>query len=265
MTTPPKGSSGLVNFEIDDLLRPLSPVRPGKYYQEKYGRKDPSKLTNSYTQTEKSCGSTDFLVSQLKSLRCNLSGALSSIDGIIDFLGENSEAMGRMETADDCKGETGKIEHPVERKEEAVQTTSGTEFDSDPSPLKQTNDYCFSPGPSTASSGIFSSQSDSTRNTRVGRGARHSKIASSATVAEVFVFNVERSVTVSDLMDYLKGKLTVLGLTQVSHPSAHSKSFVLSVPLEERDAAHDPNIWPLGLQFRRFIRPLVGRLAAPTW
>jgi hypothetical protein len=262
MATPLKGSSNLDNFEIDDLLRPLPPVRPGKYYQEKYGRKDPSKLASRYTQTEKSSGPADFLVSQLKSLRCNLSGALSSIDCIIDFLGETS-ADNCMD--DDCKGGAGKIEPPVERKEEAVQTTSGTEFDFDPSPLKKTNDYCFSPGTSTAWSGTSSSQSGSARNTRVGCGARHSKIAPSATVAEVFVFNVERSVTVSDLIDYLKGKLTVLGLTQVSHPSAHSKSFVLSVPLDERDAAHNPNIWPMGLEFRRFIRPSAGRLATPVW
>jgi hypothetical protein len=84
------------------------------------------------------------------------------------------------------------------------------------------------------------------------------------TEGEIFLTNVNESVDVSDLTEFLEPKVRLLGLEQISHPNASAKSFLLRVCLEDEETVLSPDFWPLGLKFRRFVRPKEGRLARPA-
>ena len=96
----------------------------------------------------------------------------------------------------------------------------------------------------------------------VGSGPVSPKFAADSTVEEFFVFNVDSATSISDVFVFLNGKATVVRLTQISHPDARSKSFILAVPSYERVSVLCPNFWPIGVRCRPFIRPTVGRLAS---
>ena len=59
----------------------------------------------------------------------------------------------------------------------------------------------------------------------------------------------------------MQRKVTVLRLTQISHPGALAKSFVLVVPSEELTYVRCPAFWPAGVRCRNFVRPTSGRLS----
>jgi hypothetical protein len=127
---------------------------------------------------------------------------------------------------------------------------------------ERAQDFSTFPGPSQSRSSTSPTTPNRfRRRCIVGRGPTNSRLTPAARVAEFFVFNVNKTVTVADLMDYLKPKVTVLGLTLISHPCSASKSFMLSVPLEEEYLVSDPNFWPFDIKCRNFVRPITGRLA----
>ena len=95
----------------------------------------------------------------------------------------------------------------------------------------------------------------------VGSGPVSPRLSAFSTVGELFVSNVDQDTTISDIFVFLKRKATVIKLSQISHPYARSKSFVLTVPSCEVDNVLCPEFWPLGVRCREFIRPTVGRLA----
>jgi hypothetical protein len=96
----------------------------------------------------------------------------------------------------------------------------------------------------------------------VGCGPKSEKVRASATVKEVFVTNVSKEVAESDIREFVDKRVTILWLGQVSHPDAASKSFVLTVSLEESHIVLNPQFWPPGIQCRNFIRPKIGHLAS---
>ena len=95
----------------------------------------------------------------------------------------------------------------------------------------------------------------------MGSGPASPRFAAVSTVEEIFVSNVDLDTSISDVFLFLKRKSTVVRLTQVSHPDARSKSFVLAVPSHELGNVLCPQFWPIGVRCREFIRPTVGRLA----
>ena len=117
----------------------------------------------------------------------------------------------------------------------------------------------------TASSSPYSFRTSPGRGPRrrgiVGSGPASPRFAAVSTVEEIFVSNVDLDTSISDVFLFLKRKVTVVRLTQISHPDARSKSFVLSVPSYELDNVLCPKFWPIGVRCREFIRPTVGRLA----
>ena len=117
----------------------------------------------------------------------------------------------------------------------------------------------------TASSSPYSFRTSPRRGPRrrdiVGSGPASPRFAAVSTVEEIFVSNVDLDTSISDVFCFLKRKVTVVRLAQISHPGARSKSFVLSVPSYELGNVLCPKFWPIGVRCREFIRPTVGRLA----
>ena len=64
----------------------------------------------------------------------------------------------------------------------------------------------------------------------MGSGPVSPTFAAVSTVEEIFVSNVDSATSMSDVLLFFKQKASVLRLSQVSHPDARSKSFVLAIP-----------------------------------
>jgi hypothetical protein len=75
------------------------------------------------------------------------------------------------------------------------------------------------------------------------------------------VYNVRRDTTTYEVLDYVREKVEVLGLTEISHPNASSKSFLLTVPQRYVDHVLSEHFWPCDVRCRNFVRPVSGRLA----
>jgi hypothetical protein len=110
----------------------------------------------------------------------------------------------------------------------------------------------------------FTSPKRRSRNgTIIGCGTMDVRLPAYASVGEIFVSNVAHSARIAGIVQYLKSKpVTMLGFDQLSHPESRRKSFLLRVPLGEKDAVLNPNFWPQGIEVRDFVRPASGRLAS---
>ena len=73
--------------------------------------------------------------------------------------------------------------------------------------------------------------------------------------------NLQPATSASDVANYVSGKVTFESLSQLSHPDAVAKSFLLVVPSYEVQNVMCPDFWPSGVKCREFIRPVGGRLA----
>jgi hypothetical protein len=189
------------------------------------------------------------LIQELRCLKSHFMGAACTIDRVLDLF-EQSGGEG-ISVAD--------IPTRKERKSQAVQTIDDAPESEDICDgVPEVKDLCDSPGPSTSTTEISGRHR---RKIIVGRGSCNSRISSASTPGEIFISNVSREVTVSDLTDFLESTVTILGLYQISHPNACSKSFLLRVPSNDEHRVLDPKFWPPGLECRRFVRPAQGRLA----
>ena len=100
------------------------------------------------------------------------------------------------------------------------------------------------------------------RSSVIGTGRCHGRLSAYSTRRELFISNVDPRATVSDVLVFLRSKVTVLKIRQISHPNARSKSFFVEVPHGEVDYAMCPQFWPRSIRCREFVRPLEGLLAA---
>ena len=87
----------------------------------------------------------------------------------------------------------------------------------------------------------------------VGSGPVSPTLSAFSTTGELFVSNVDHATTVSDIFLFLKRKATVLKLSQISHPYARSKSFMLTVPSRELGNVLCPEFWPIGVRCRELL------------
>jgi hypothetical protein len=196
-----------------------------------------------------------IIFQQLNGLKNHLSEAVTIIGKAIDHF----EGAGTSVTSDNTL-EVGIQTEDLERTSKGVDQSVQCEdpmFKEEPD-MSPYEELGTSPGPSTTSSDVWSKIG---RRSTVGCGFSHSRLSPETNVAEIFVTNLNQSATISDLMDFLGSKVTVLGLSQISHSRSRSKSFLLSVPLTEEYRVLDPSFWPAGVKFRNFVRPSSGRLA----
>ena len=71
--------------------------------------------------------------------------------------------------------------------------------------------------------------------------------------SEVFVFNVPKVVSTSDIKMFIKDKnVSVLDLFQRSHPDSRRKSFVLRVPSQQARQVMAASFWPASIKVRGY-------------
>jgi hypothetical protein len=194
-----------------------------------------------------------YVVQELKLLREYLSACAKSADNILNWVEEAGSPSTKDDLSVDWKMDAKpKIKESTDQFSHTYQEAESMQQQSPKSPSQDSGVPC-SPGPSHCYS--------QPRHCGIGCGPSHPNIRSFASNAEIFVSNVNSSVNVSDLMEFLKLRTSVLGLTQISHPHAASKSFVLEIPFGLEGDVLNAHFWPPGIKFRRFVRPSSGRLA----
>jgi hypothetical protein len=223
-------------------------VLPKCYVSKATGAESLS-LTSSQCQTDSSVAG---LTNELRTLRTQLSGVASTIGHVIDFL-ESHQA-----------GDISTTEHdePAQLIELDVMPPQPAAPLNDASIIQ---DLLTNAGPSGSPNKLPAGTADRQRRRNIiGSGPRDSRVVpslSSVREGELFLFNVHRSISTYEVLDYVRERASVVGLTEISHPNSVSKSFLLTVPSSCVDHVLDSNFWPCDVQCREFVRPASGRLA----
>ncbi len=95
------------------------------------------------------------------------------------------------------------------------------------------------------------------RKTLIGKSTTSSQFKGAPEPDTLFISRVEPDTTVQTIYDHLTEKsFTVQKLECVSHPNARYKSFKLTVPVKQYKKLYDEDLWPAGVQIRRFNAPI---------
>ena len=96
----------------------------------------------------------------------------------------------------------------------------------------------------------------------LGSASKDPRLPAASITTELFISNVRRGTTVSDIADFLRPKVDVLNLCLISHPDARTQSYLLTISPDLADYVLCSDFWPLGICCRKFVRPISGRLAS---
>jgi hypothetical protein len=258
----PRQSSKATSTDIPKLRDSQTQTNVVVFFNTRSTATESSPVKCSETQTD-SISSTSPLVSELNILRNQLSKSIDVIDRLFGLVQQ-------MELCEKGAG-YGFVEHDTRSQKDAeegelIDLTTKDEDIVDNFRLPDQN-RCAAPGPFTLAPGATSAnkhRSPQRKRPVIGCAPSDFRFKASKTVCELFITNVNRMVTIADALDFLNPKATVLGISLISHPNARSKSFVLTVPMDERYSLLDPMFWPSGVEARDFVRPRIGRLAAAS-
>ena len=81
---------------------------------------------------------------------------------------------------------------------------------------------------------------------------------------ELFLSNVRKATSLTDVLKFLGSKVNVLGAETISHPDARAQSYVFTVPIQSTNFMKRSEFWPSGISCRPFVRPKTGRLSVSS-
>ena len=108
---------------------------------------------------------------------------------------------------------------------------------------------------------LRSSEANRRRRSIVGTGPRNLNISALSNVRELFVSSLHPTTSTREIVSYIRSKAEIEHISQISHPDAMAKSFLLVVPAYEFENVMCPEFWPSGVRCREFVRPVGGRWA----